>query len=57
MTEGDRAHGGFIDQAIYKRLKEKEQVMLDAIDGELLIPEVTDDYLNDVKILFKTKLN
>ncbi|MDA1788130.1 DEAD/DEAH box helicase [Bacillus cereus group sp. BY5-1LC] len=49
MTEGDRAHGGFIDQAIYKRLKEKEQVMLDAIDGELLIPEVTDDYLNDVK--------
>lgn len=49
MTEGDRAHGGFIDQAIYKRLKEKEQVMFDAIDGELLIPEVTDDYLNDVK--------
>ncbi|WP_176548709.1 DEAD/DEAH box helicase [Bacillus cereus] len=49
MTEGDRAHGGFIDQAIYKRLREKEQVMLDAIDGELLIPEVTDDYLNDVK--------
>ncbi|MCY8622115.1 DEAD/DEAH box helicase [Bacillus spizizenii] len=49
MTEGDRAHGGFIDQAVYKRLKEKEQVMLNAIDGELLIPEVTDDYLDDVK--------
>lgn len=49
MTEGDRAHGGFIDQAVYKRLKEKEQIMLDAIDGELLIPEVTDDYLEDVK--------
>lgn len=49
MTEGDRAHGGFIDQAVYKRLKEKEQIMLDAIDGELLIPEVTDDYLDDVK--------
>lgn len=49
MTEGDRAHGGFIDQAVYKRLKEKEQIMLDAIDGELLIPEVTDNYLEDVK--------
>lgn len=56
MTAGDRAHGGFIDQAVYKRLKEKEQVMLDAIDGELLIPEVTDDYLDDVKnIIYTTK--
>ena len=49
MTKGNRAHGGFIDQAVYQRLKDKEQVMLEAIDGELLIPEVTDDYLNDVK--------
>lgn len=49
MTAGDRAHGSFIDQAVYRRLKEKEQIMLDAIDGELLIPEVTDDYLEDVK--------
>ncbi|MEQ7804771.1 DEAD/DEAH box helicase [Priestia aryabhattai] len=49
MTEGNRAHGGFIDQAVYKRLKEKEQIMLDAIDGELLVPEITDDYLEDVK--------
>lgn len=53
MTEGDRAHGGFIDQAVYKRLKEKEQIMLDAIDGELLIPEVTDDYLDDVKKIIR----
>lgn len=49
MSEGNRAHGGFIDEAVYKRLKEKEKIMLDAIDGELLIPEVTDDYLEDVK--------
>lgn len=49
MTAGDRAHGGFIDQPVYRRLKEKEQIMLDAIDGELLIPEVTDDYLEDIK--------
>lgn len=54
MTEGNRAHGSFIDESVYKRLKEKEKVMLDAIDGELLIPEVTDDYLEDVKkIVFK----
>jgi len=55
MTEGDRAHGGFIDQAVYKRLKEKEQIMLDAIDGELLIPEVTDDYLDDVKKIIRVQ--
>ncbi|RXI96741.1 DEAD/DEAH box helicase [Anaerobacillus alkaliphilus] len=53
MTKGDRAHGGFIDQAVYERLKEKEQIMLDAIDGELLIPEVTDDYLSDVKNIIR----
>lgn len=54
ISEGDRAHGGFIDEAVYKRLKEKEKIMLDAIDGELLVPEVTDNYLEDVKkIIFK----
>lgn len=53
MTEGDRAHGGFIDQAVYKRLKEKEEIMLNAIDGELLIPEVEDDYLDDVKKIIR----
>src|SRR5690606_28574240 len=30
MSEGNRAHGGFIDEAVYKRLKEKEKIMLDA---------------------------
>lgn len=49
MTEGDRTSGGFIDKRVYKRLKEKEAVMLQAIDGEMLMPEVTDDYLEDVK--------
>lgn len=49
MTEGDRAHQGFIDKKVYERLKEKEEVMSKAIDGSLLVPEVTDDYLEDVK--------
>lgn len=49
MSNGDRAHGGFIDILVYERLKQKEEVMLKAIDGEMLLPEVTDDYLEDVK--------
>jgi len=49
MTAGDRAHASYIDQQVYERLKEKEEVMIDAIDGELLKPEVTDAYLDDVK--------
>lgn len=54
MTEGNRAHESFIDEMVYKRLKEKEEIMLKAIDGELLVPEVTDNYLEDVKnIIFK----
>ena len=48
-TLGDRAHHGYIDHMIYERLKEKEQVMLDAIEGDLLVPEYTDDYLEEVK--------
>lgn len=49
MTNGTAAESGFVDHAIYERLKEKEQVMLDAIEGDLLVPEYTDDYLEEVK--------
>lgn len=56
MTASDRAHGGFIDHPVYERLKEKEQVMRDAIDGTLLVPEVTDDYLEDVKRIVGSSL-
>lgn len=49
MSEGDRAHKGFIDKAVYNRLKEKEDVMLNAIDGNTLKPMIEDDYLEDVK--------
>lgn len=51
MTKGDRAHAGFIDARVYQRLKEKEQIMLDAIDGKFLVPEYTDDYLDEVKAI------
>lgn len=49
MTEGDTAHEGFIDKKVYERLKEKEEIMMNAIEGEYLMPEVSDDYLDDVK--------
>ncbi|EGP4872851.1 DEAD/DEAH box helicase [Enterococcus faecium] len=49
MTEGDRAHQSCIDKRVYERLKEKEEVMGRAIDGNFLVPEVTNDYLEDVK--------
>lgn len=49
MTEGDSAHNGFIDRQVYNRLKEKETIMLNAMDGQHLLPEVSDDYLDDIK--------
>lgn len=49
MTDGNNVHNGFIDQLVYDRLKEKELVMINAIEGNLLLPEVGDDYLEDVK--------
>lgn len=49
MTKGDSAHMSFIDQAVYNKLKYKEQIMLDAIEGKMLVPEYTDNYLDEVK--------
>lgn len=49
MTKGDVAHMGFIDSTVYKKLKDKEKIMVDAIDGKVLVPEYTDDYLQEVK--------
>lgn len=49
MSEGSSATQSFIDQQVYNRLKEKEEVMQHAIDGQFLLPEITDDYLDDVK--------
>ncbi|KRN08588.1 SNF2 family DNA RNA helicase [Liquorilactobacillus mali KCTC 3596 = DSM 20444] len=49
MTNGDVAHSSFIDQTVYNKLRDKEKIMLDAIDGKLLVPEYPDDYLQEVK--------
>ncbi len=34
------------------KLKDKEKIMLDAIDGNLLVPEYPDDYLQEVKKIY-----
>lgn len=49
MTDGDSAHQSFIDSQVYKRLKEKELVMMHAVEGDYLLPEVSDNYLEDIK--------
>lgn len=49
MTNGTVAESGYVDHAIYNKLKEKEKIMLDAIEGDLLVPEFQDDYLEEVK--------
>ena len=49
MSKGDVAHQGFIDERVYRRLKEKEQVMMNAIEGSMLVPEYKDNYIEDVK--------
>lgn len=47
--KGDVAHRNFIDQTVYNKLKDKEKIMFGAIDGDLLVPEYSDDYLREVK--------
>lgn len=49
QLNGEIARDGFIDKRVYERLKQKEQVMLSAIDGDLLLPMIEDDFLDDVK--------
>lgn len=49
QMDGEIARAGFIDKRVYERLKQKEQVMLSAIDGDLLLPMIEDDFLDDVK--------
>lgn len=49
MTKSDREFYNFIDEKIYSRLKEKEDRMKKAIDGDFLIPEFSDDEIEVMK--------
>lgn len=55
QTEGEDLFSdrpGFIDQKIYNRLKEKEEIMYDAIDNNLLEVEYKEDEIqNAIKII------
>ncbi|WEV69713.1 SNF2-related protein [Bifidobacterium sp. ESL0775] len=48
-THNNPSEYGFIDHKIYTRLKRKEKVMRDAIDGDVLKPEISDDLLAEVR--------
>ena len=50
-TVNDPTAYGFIDARVYQRLKEKERVMRDAIDGDILKPEFTGDILQEIRAL------
>ncbi len=49
MTKSDREFYNFIDEEIYLRLKKKEERMKNAIDGDFLVPEFTDDEIELMK--------
>lgn len=50
-TVNDPTAYGFIDARVYQRLKEKERIMRDAIDGDILKPEFTGDVLQEIREL------
>ncbi|OQM57199.1 helicase [Bifidobacterium adolescentis] len=54
-TINDPTEYGFIDSRVYKRLKYKERRMREAIDGDVLKPEVTDDLLADVRSIIENE--
>lgn len=53
MLEGAENHRSTIDYKIYNRLKEKEERMLAAIEGDNLAVEFTSDEKNDILELMK----
>ncbi|MBP3917096.1 SNF2-related protein [Clostridium sp.] len=55
MTVSDMEIYNFIDQKIYNKLIEKETRMRDAIDGEYLIPEFSDDEVYEMKRIIESE--
>lgn len=51
MTSANKKYYNFIDEKVYNRLKEKEEIMHAAIDGEYLAPEFPDNELNFMKTI------
>ncbi|USQ68503.1 SNF2-related protein [Companilactobacillus allii] len=55
QTKNESNSLGFIDGQIYNKLKEKEARMEESIDGDVLKPEISDDYLNTVRDLINSE--
>ncbi len=49
MTVSENEIYNFIDEKIYQRLTEKEKIMKDAIDREILVPEFDDNEIEEMK--------
>lgn len=57
MMEGQEGKRSTIDQKIYNRLKEKEQTMMNAIEGDLLIPDYTENEKDAILNLMLEEMN
>ncbi len=57
MTVSDFEMYNFIDQKIYNKLIEKELRMKEAIDGEYLVPEFSDDEVEEMKSIIESERN
>lgn len=55
MTVSDKEIYNFIDKKIYNKLIEKEARMRDAIDGEYLVPEFSDDEVYEMKRIIESE--
>lgn len=55
MTVSEREMYNFIDEKIYTKLSEKEARMQEAIDSEYLVPEFSDDEINEMKEIIESE--
>lgn len=55
MTVSDMEIYNFIDEKIYNKLIEKEARMREAIDGEYLVPEFSDDEVYEMKQIIESE--
>lgn len=55
MTVSDMEIYNFIDQKIYNKLIEKEEIMREAVDSEYLVPEFNDDEIYDMKRIIESE--
>ena len=56
MLEGQDGKRSTIDSKIYNRLKEKRDIMYDAIEGENISPEFTEDEKEEILKMMQEEL-